>query len=150
MKIRPAPIVVFLVFGLFMYLLACFLPVGDFDFFGRKVSYIVLAATGVLVVAVGVYQFYRAGTTVDPRDPSKSTQLVTYGLYRYSRNPMYLGLLLLLLSWGLYLGNAFNTITAALFVAYMNRFQISKEEEALSRLFGKEYQQYCLAVRRWF
>ena len=63
---------------------------------------------------------------------------------------MYLGLLLLLLAWGLHLGNAFNIVLAAGFVAYMNRFQIVPEEETLSKLFGKEYAQYCTLVRRWF
>jgi protein-S-isoprenylcysteine O-methyltransferase Ste14 len=63
---------------------------------------------------------------------------------------MYLALLLLLLGWGLYLGNAFNTLLAAGFVYYMNTFQIIPEEEVLKDRFGKEYQKYCVLVRRWF
>jgi protein-S-isoprenylcysteine O-methyltransferase Ste14 len=63
---------------------------------------------------------------------------------------MYLALLLILLAWGLWLGNAFNTLLAAGFVGYMNRFQIIPEEEALTAMFGKRYQQYCKQVRRWF
>jgi protein-S-isoprenylcysteine O-methyltransferase Ste14 len=63
---------------------------------------------------------------------------------------MYLSLLLLLLAWGLYLGNAFNTLLAALFVAYMNRFQIGPEERFLESRFGPAFRQYCTLVRRWF
>jgi protein-S-isoprenylcysteine O-methyltransferase Ste14 len=63
---------------------------------------------------------------------------------------MYLAMLFILLALGLKLGNAFNTITAALYVAYMNKYQIIPEEEVLNKIFGKAYQQYCLQVRRWF
>jgi protein-S-isoprenylcysteine O-methyltransferase Ste14 len=63
---------------------------------------------------------------------------------------MYLAILLVLLAWGLWLGNAFNTLLAAGFVGYMNKFQIRPEEEALATIFGKEFQQYCTQVRRWF
>ena len=83
-------------------------------------------------------------------NPSKATSLVTGGIYNYSRNPMYLALLLILLAWGLWLGNAFNILLAAGFVGYMNKFQIIPEETALASKFGKTYHQYCILVRRWF
>lgn len=63
---------------------------------------------------------------------------------------MYLALLLFLLAFGLWLGNAFNVLLAAGFISYMNRFQISHEEKALTKLFGKEFELYCKSVRRWF
>lgn len=97
-----------------------------------------------------MFQFYRSKTTIDPRDPSKANVLVAKGVYNYSRNPMYLALLLLLVAWGMWLGNAFNILLAAAFVAYMNRYQIGPEESALRDLFGKEYEQYTIRVRRWF
>ena len=110
---------------------------------------------GLLIVAaiigvISLIQFFRAKTSLDPTKPSKVSSLVTDGLYKYSRNPMYLAILLVLLAWGLWLGNAFNTLLAALFVGYMNRFQILPEEEALLKSFGKQYQQYLTSVRRWF
>ena len=104
----------------------------------------------LLIGIVSLFQFFRSKTSIDPYAPSKVSTLVTSGLYHYSRNPMYLALLHLLLGWGLYLGNAFNTILAAGFVYYMNAFQIIPEEEVLRDKFGKEYQKYCVMVRRWF
>jgi len=96
-----------------------------------------------------VYQFLKQKTTVDPRKPQKASSLVTNGLYAFSRNPMYLALLFILLAWCLYLGNAFNYLIAALFVGYMNRFQIFPEEVVLQEMFGKAYVAYCSKVRRW-
>lgn len=133
-----------------MYALDSFLPVGEFDFYGRAVMIKVLFALGLLVAVLAFVQFARHKTTTNPRELEKVSALVNKGIYRISRNPMYLGLLLFLLAWGLYLGNAFNTITAAAFVSYMNAFQIRPEEEALQRKFGQAYSQYCKAVRRWF
>ena len=150
MKLKVPPVFVFLVFGLLMYLLATFLPVGYFDFFGRRYLMIVLLTIAVCISAIALFQFFKSKTTINPSKPSKATKLVSSGIYQYSRNPMYLGLLLLLLAWGLFLGNAFNILLAAGFVSYMNRFQIVPEEETLSKLFGKEYAQYCILVRRWF
>lgn len=150
MKLKIPPAILFLLFGGCMYLLDRFLPVGYFDFFGRMYLSKGLIVLALLIGTVALYQFYKARTSVDPATPAKTTRLVTGGVYRYTRNPMYLAMLLLLLAFGLSLGNVFNTITAAFFVAYMNRYQIIPEEEMLAKIFGKAYQQYCLQVRRWF
>ncbi len=150
MKLKIPPILIFLIFFGLMYLLATFLPFGYFDFFGRRYLMVGLSGLAFLIGAIALLHFYRAKTTVDPTLPSKASSLVTTGLYSYTRNPMYLALLLVLLAWGLWLGNAFNTLAAAGFVGYMNKFQILPEEKALTTLFGKEYQQYCVQVRRWF
>jgi len=150
MNLKVPPVLVFLSFGLLMYLVAKFLTFGFFDFFGRSYLIPVLLGMAMIITISALSQFRRARTTVDPSDPSKSSTLVVTGLYKYSRNPMYLAMLLLLLALGLLLGNAFNILVAAGFVAYMNRFQIAPEEEALLQIFGKEYSQYCTQVRRWF
>jgi protein-S-isoprenylcysteine O-methyltransferase Ste14 len=150
MRLKLPPVFVFLLFALFMFLLARFLPFGDFEFFGRSYLIFILLGMAVLLAVISLFQFFTKKTTVDPRTPLKATQLVTKGVYKYSRNPMYLAILLVLLAWGLWLGNAFNTLLAAGFVGYMNKFQIKSEEEALTSVFGKEYQQYCTQVRRWF
>ncbi|MBC8767903.1 isoprenylcysteine carboxylmethyltransferase family protein [Arenibacter sp. BSSL-BM3] len=150
MKLKIPPILVTFLFALFMYLLAEYLPVGYFEFFGRYYLMYLLCFLAFLIGIVSLFQFFRAKTSIDPLAPAKVSRLVTSGLYQYSRNPMYLALLLLLLAWGLYLGNAFNTLLAAGFVFYMNTFQIIPEEEVLTNKFGKEFLKYCVMVRRWF
>jgi len=133
-----------------MYGLTRFLPVGEFDFFGRRYLMYFLAGATIFINLMAIGQFLRSKTTISPVKPEKASKLVTTGLYQFSRNPMYLGLLLALLAWALWLGNAFNVLLAAFFVMYMNKFQILPEEEALLKLFGKEYTAYCTLVRRWF
>ncbi|WP_228235733.1 methyltransferase family protein [Allomuricauda sp. M10] len=150
MKFKVPPALVMLVFGGMMYLLARFLPIGGFDFFGRRELSYGLLALGILVILISVVQFLVKKTTTDPLHPKKTSALVTNGIFTYTRNPMYLGMLLFLLALGLQLGNAFNSLLAAGFVSYMNRFQIKHEEELLEAKFGKEYRIYCKLTRRWF
>jgi len=150
MKPRIPPILYVFLFAALMYLLDRLLPFGDFDFFGREWLIWALGIAAMLIILVALIQFIAARTTIDPGLKSRTRVLVTWGIYHYSRNPMYLAMLLLLLAWGLYLGNAFNTLLAALFVGCMNRFQIRHEEAVLLQLFGKAYQTYCIQVRRWF
>ncbi|NND80584.1 MAG: isoprenylcysteine carboxylmethyltransferase family protein [Maribacter sp.] len=150
MSLKLPPVLIFLLFSIVMFLLARFLPFGDFQFFGRNNLVLFLMGMAVLIAIISLSQFFSRKTTIDPRTPFKTTKLVTRGIYKYSRNPMYLAILLVLLAWGLWLGNAFNTLVAAGFVGYMNKFQIKPEEQALTTIFGKEYEQYCTQVRRWF
>jgi protein-S-isoprenylcysteine O-methyltransferase Ste14 len=150
MRLKLLPVVVFLIFAMFMYLLSRFLPFGDFEFFGRDYLIMILMGMATLIAIISLFQFFSSKTTIDPRTPLRVTKLVTGGIYKFTRNPMYLAILLVLLAWGLWLGNAFNTLLAAGFVGYMNKFQIGPEEEVLTAIFGKEFQQYCTQVRRWF
>ncbi len=150
MELKILPGVVFLVFGTLMYGLSKFLPFGQFEFFGRSYLLLFLVLFSLVISIISLVQFYKAKTTIHPMQSEKVSKLVTSGLYAYSRNPMYLALLLVLLAWGLYLGNAFNVLLAAGFVSYMNRFQIQAEERILSQKFKKNYAQYCIQVRRWF
>ncbi|MGB5203998.1 methyltransferase family protein [Eudoraea sp.] len=150
MKLKLPPVIVFLIFGSLMYLLAEFLPFGYFDFFGRKYLIRIMLILAVVISCIAFIQFYVARTSADSKNPSKATSLVSNGIYKFSRNPMYLGLLLILLSWALWLANAFNVLLAAGFVSYMNAFQIQPEESTLAGLFGKKYRDYCIKVRRWF
>lgn len=150
MQLRIPPPIVALIFGGAIYLLARLLPMGHFDFFGRKYLIYILAAIAIILVAAAKLQFRKFNTTSNPMTPYKATSLVTGGIYQYSRNPMYLALLLILIALALFLGNAFNTLLVAGFVAYMNKFQIAPEEMALASKFGQSYHQYCISVRRWF
>ncbi len=150
MKLKILPPLVMVIFGCFMYLVDRFLPVGEFDFFGRREMSYILLAVGFLLIIVAVFQFIKANTTTDPLHPEKAKHLITGGVFKYTRNPMYLGMLLFLIAFGLHLGNAFNTLLAAGYVYYMNHFQIKREETVLIEQFGKAYLLYLKAVRRWF
>ena len=108
-----------------------------------------LATLGVAVAAAGVLAFKQAHTTVNPLNPENATVLVTVGVYQYSRNPMYLGLCLLLLAWAFWLAHWAGFLGPILFVAYITRFQIRPEERALRRLFTHAYERYSQRVRRW-
>ena len=110
---------------------------------------LVLAGTGGVIGMAGVRSFRRARTTVNPWRPHASSTLVIAGVYRWTRNPMYLGLALALAGWGMYLSNLYALLLACTFVPYMNRFQIRPEERALERAFGNTFREYCRRVRRW-
>lgn len=150
MRLKIPPVVVTLIIGLLMFILAKFLPFGDFSFTGRIYLMYVLLGLGALIGLWSLVQFFNKKTSVNPLAPDSATKLVSGGIYSITRNPMYLSLLLLLLAWGLFLGNAFNTLLAAAFVSYMNRYQIKPEEEALEKIFGNEFLAYKIKVRRWF
>jgi len=150
MELKLPPALVFLLFGLIMFLLAKFLPFGFFDFFGRMLLSRILLGLAILIGTLALIQFYRAKTSIDPTKPVKASNLVISGVYIFSRNPMYLALLIFLLALGVVLGNAFNTLIAAAFVGYMNRFQIIPEERILLDKFGRSFKEYCTLTRRWF
>ena len=110
---------------------------------------LVLAAAGAAVSLAGVAGFRRARTTVNPLRPDKATALVTSGIFRWTRNPMYLGLSLALLGWAAYLAHPLAALGVPAFVVWMNQWQIPQEERALAQLFGDEFARYRTRVRRW-
>ena len=110
---------------------------------------LLLAGAGVAVALSGVLSFRRAGTTLNPTTPLATSALVSGGIYRVSRNPMYLGFALLLLGWAVWLDNGLSLALVAAFVVYMNRFQIAPEERALAAAFGAPFAEYQRRVRRW-
>jgi protein-S-isoprenylcysteine O-methyltransferase Ste14 len=115
----------------------------------RWASLAVLAGAGLAIGAAGIWSFRKARTTVNPWRPDSSSTLVKTGIYRRTRNPMYLGLMLALAGWGLYLASPQALLLACCFVPYMNRFQIRPEERALEKTHGQEFRAYCNRVRRW-
>jgi len=149
LELKVPPLALVAVLAALMWLGARALPSLAFAFPGLMLAALLLAAAGVLVVAAGVTAFRRARTTVDPRDPARSSELVATGIYRASRNPMYLGMLLLLAAWSVFLGSAPALLALPAFVAWMNRFQIAPEERALRARFGDRFTSYERRVRRW-
>lgn len=108
-----------------------------------------ISCVGVIFVLAGGYAFHRARTTVNPTKPNATSSIVISGIYRRSRNPMYVGALLALAGWAVFLSNALPFVFLPAYVMYMNRFQILPEERVLSAKFGAEYETYKRTVRRW-
>jgi protein-S-isoprenylcysteine O-methyltransferase Ste14 len=110
---------------------------------------VILALAGVAIGLSGVISFRRAQTTVNPLKPETSTSLVCTGIYRITRNPMYLGMLAVLLAWAAYLPSVWALLGPPAFALYITRFQIIPEEGALHSLFGAAFVEYTHRVRRW-
>lgn len=144
----PPPVVTLVVGGL-MWLLARWLPALAFALPWRGALAALFAIGGIVLMSACALQFRRAGTTVNPMKPAKASTLVDIGFYRVSRNPIYLADGLILVGWGLWLSNLASLAAIALFVAWLNRFQIEPEERALHAAFGAEYDAYRARVRRW-
>ena len=124
-------------------------PVLDLPATFRHVAAFMLAATGIATAVSGVIGFRRARTTLRPENPEKTSALVTGGIYRITRNPMYLGLVLVLTAWALALAAPWTLLGPAFFALYIQRFQIRPEERVLAAKFGGAYARYCDEVRRW-
>ncbi len=110
---------------------------------------LLLGGAGALLILSAVLVMRQLHTTVHPQRPHETHTLVIHGPFRLSRNPIYLGLLLALLAVGLGLGSWLLLPLAAIFVAYLNRWQIAAEERAMAARFGPQFQRYCRRVRRW-
>lgn len=146
---RIPPLLVTGAFAGMMWCAAVLTPSLTVAMPGKKVVAILCAVAGVVVALMGVVAFRRAATTVNPVRPRDATSLVTGGIYRYTRNPMYLGFLLLLLAWGVWLAHVLACAIIPLFVVFMNRFQIAAEEHALRDRFGDSFASYLRSTRRW-
>lgn len=149
LELKVPPVVLLLIIALMMWGIAELFTSFSFSFFVSSFVALLIAFLGVVFALLGVYQFRKQGTTVDPRIPEKSASLVTSGVYQFSRNPMYVGMLLMLVGWVIYLGNIASFIMLPVFILYMNRFQIMPEETFMAEKFGSAYQQYQKSVRRW-
>jgi len=144
----PPPLVMLLAAAL-MWALHRWLPLGQLIATPWNYFAVLPAAIGrVITVAAGV-RFRQARTTFDPLKPREASCLVTNGVFRVSRNPMYLGLVLLLIGWALWLGTVSPWLVPPLFVIVISVAQIVPEEQALEELFGETYLAYRHSVRRW-
>lgn len=108
-----------------------------------------LGALGAVILIASVFKFSQEKTTINPLDPDRASELVVSGLYRFTRNPMYLGLALILLGYTLYLQNLAALAGPMVFLFTMTYLQIKREEAALSKNFGQQYDDYRQQVRRW-
>lgn len=132
-----------------MWLAAELTPALAYSVPGRAAMAAIVAGTGAAIALAGVAAFRRASTTVNPVRPEAVSSLVTSGIYRVTRNPMYLGFLLSLVGWAVWLAHPLPFCLVPLFVLYMGRFQIAPEERVLRATFGESFESYAARTRRW-
>ena len=149
LETRVPPPIVALVVAIAMWAASRLVPWACAPGVVRPVVSWVLFALAILVAWSGIRSFARMRTSIDPHHPEKATALVTGGIFRLSRNPMYLSLVLALLGWAARLGRVWLVLGPVAFVLYVTRFQIRPEERALAEKFGAEYENYRRRTRRW-
>lgn len=115
----------------------------------RYAAVAILVAAGAVFDLLGLIAFHQSRTTINPLRPERTTVLVTTGIYRITRNPMYVGMALLLLGWAVYLAALLPLLGVPVFMWYITRFQILPEERVLQGRFGGEFRRYASRVRRW-
>lgn len=149
MHLKVPPVAVFLIAAVLLAAGHFLLPFLSLSFPGQVSLALMLGLAGLVPGIQAVLEFVARKTTVNPTAPETATTLVTGGIYRISRNPMYLGLLCALLAVAIYLGTLTVVLVAPAFVWYMTEFQIKPEEKSLRQVFGKDYETYLGEVRRW-
>ena len=149
LELRIPPVALFMAAALVMGAVASVSGEWRVSFPGQLLAASLLLLLAGLVGLAGVRTFARHDTTVNPLRPERASRLVATGIYRYSRNPMYLSLLLALAAWATWLGSIAAALVLPLFVAAINRWQIRPEERALAARFEDEFAAYRRRVRRW-
>ena len=149
LELKIPPPVVALVVVAAMWLLSRFGMLVDMPASWRIGAALVMAAIGAAFDVAGIIAFRRAKTTVNPMKPEKSAALVVSGVYRITRNPMYVGMVFILLAWAVFLASPWGLFGPLAFAAYITRFQIKPEERVLAARFGPEFASYQARVRRW-
>lgn len=149
LALRVPPLVIALLAGVGAWLGARAFPALQIESAALLPAAVTLGALGAACSLLGVVSFRRAHTTMNPLRPGVATTLVVSGVYRFTRNPMYLGFLCLLLAELAWLGSPVALLAAPALIAYLNRFQITVEERALSERFGAQFATYTNRVPRW-
>jgi protein-S-isoprenylcysteine O-methyltransferase Ste14 len=144
----PPPLVAVLV-AAGMWALGHWWPLARFELPAPALVGLTVASIGGIISSLGAKEFRRSKTTVNPLHPERASAVVTSGVYRYTRNPMYVGIFFVLLGCFLAFGSLSGLVGLPAFVAYITRFQIQPEERALQAKFGSQYTEYQARVRRW-
>lgn len=150
LELRIPPVVVLLLCIALVFVLAL---LGDLVRVGGWTGLQILAPAlflaGFGMAVAGVLAFRKAHTTIDPSKPKDASSLVTGSIYRFTRNPMYLGMVLILLGWILKMGIGLSLLALFVFIWFISKYQIAPEERLLGERFGEPYTKYCQQVRRW-
>jgi protein-S-isoprenylcysteine O-methyltransferase Ste14 len=132
-----------------MWGIALVAPLLQVPTFIRVATAAAISLAGGGFSLAGAISIRRARTTVSALKPEATSSLVSSGIYGVTRNPMYVGLLLVLVAWAIFLSSAWALLGPLALVFYLNRFQIAPEERVLSSMFGADYSVYKSRVRRW-
>ena len=149
LALKVPPVAQVIITAAAMYGVSKMVPALTFSLNGSTALAVALGVMGLSLGIMGVTQFRIAQTTPNPQALEKVSSLVTSGVYQYSRNPMYVGLVLILLGWAFYLSHLLAFVLLPIFILYMTHFQIQPEERMMAQKFGKTYQDYLNKVRRW-
>ena len=149
MKFVIPPPIILVCCLLLSYLLHQYLAVYSFESIYFRFVGLFFLAIGLSLDLSSLYYFIKHKTTINPINPEKTRRIVTSGSYRFSRNPMYLGLMFILLGFCFWLSEVSSFISVIVFYFCMTNYQIKKEEKILESLFGDEYLMYKNKVRRW-
>ncbi len=149
LELKIPPVVVFGLFVLLMWLIAEYFPVFDVEIPFRLFLTVFLMAIALLTGTCSIYLFFRGKTTVHAHKPKATSQIITVGPYKHTRNPMYLSLSLVLIAWAIFLSDLLALMLMPVFYGYMNRFQIIPEERKLVSQFGDQYKEYAEKTPRW-
>lgn len=149
LELKVPPLFLMALFALLMWISDQFWPLSIIDSNVAVSLMIFFIIFGGGIIFTGAFAFNRAQTTVNPTKPDETSSLVKGGIYKITRNPMYVGMVSCLIGWGCYLSHPISLIFIIGFTFYMNCFQIKPEEKMLTEIFGQEYIYYCTEVRRW-
>ena len=141
----PPPIVTLLCIGI-IYLFENQIEYSEPDLKAVGIIFLIL---GLIIIFSAVLKFIKTKTTVDPTRPHKTSNLVISGIYKITRNPMYLGMLFLIMAYAIYNNNVMGCIIIPIFIFYINKFQIEPEEIEMRKKFGESFENYCKKVNRW-
>ncbi|GLQ31887.1 methyltransferase family protein [Litoribrevibacter albus] len=146
LKIPPLALLVIAILG--QVELSDFLPLYSLGLVPLWIP-ILWVSIGVLLALSGVVEFRKKSTTVNPMKPDEASSLVTSGIFKYTRNPMYLGMTLVLIGGTFYFSELSTLIAGVFFVLYINQFQIKPEELIMQEKYGDSFKEYRAKVRRW-
>jgi len=149
LELKVIPPVQFIISSGLMFSLATYFPQYYFNLSISLPLIILLILIASVIGALAFYDFRKHNTTFHPHTPEKTSTVVDSGVFAYSRNPMYISLLLVLIALGIYLQNVSSFTIIPVFIWYITRFQIIPEEKMLNKLFPNDYLLYCQKVRRW-
>ena len=149
LEVRIPPPVMTILVAVIMWIAANLLPTFHIGGQWRLIFTVLLAVLALVLGGMAFVAFGKSNTTIDPIHPEKASSLVSSGVYRFTRNPMYVALGSLLMSWAVWLSVPWVVLGPAGFIYFTTRLQIMPEERALSFKFGRTYDDYCLQVPRW-